>query len=78
MPAVTFRHEIGHALGFRHIDVPNTLMYHASNRGPGLPTDAERYHAAIAYSRQAGNRDPDIDVATVTPLSTRSTVIVAD
>jgi hypothetical protein len=49
-----------------------------SNRGPGLPNDAERYDAAIAYSRQAGNRDPDIDAATATPLSARSSVIVTD
>jgi hypothetical protein len=29
----------------------------------------ERYHAAIAYSRPVGNRDPDDDSSTATILS---------
>lgn len=79
---VVFQHEIGHALGFWHVDQPGSLM-HAS--GPGeVPlsqkrlSDAERYHAAIAYSRSAGNRDPDNDAVTSTPLSVRSGIVVID
>ena len=70
------RHEMSHALGFSHIDVPNSLMYYRTNRGAGLPTDLERYHAAIAYQRQAGNRDPDNDSPTSTPLAVRDRVVV--
>ncbi len=76
VPPVSFRHEMGHALGFFHIDVPNSLMYQASNRGDGLPTELEKYHARIAYNRSAGNRDPDIDAPTATPLAARDRTIV--
>jgi len=76
VPAIVMRHETSHALGFFHIDVPNSLMYFRTNRGPGLPTDGERYHAAIAYARQSGNRDPDNDAPTSTPLVARHPVIV--
>lgn len=70
-----FEHEIGHALGFWHVQRPDALM----NAIAGLdatPTDAERYHAAIAYSRQSGNRDPDQDAVTSTPLAVRERVVV--
>ena len=76
LPAIVMRHEMGHSLGFFHIDVPNSLMYYRTNRGAGLPADGERYHAAIAYRRQAGNRDPDNDSPTSTPLVVRHPVIV--
>jgi len=76
VPAIVMRHELGHALGFWHIDVPNSLMYFQANRGPGLPTDLEKYHAAIAYSRSAGNRDPDIDALTAAPLSTGTRIVI--
>jgi hypothetical protein len=33
------------------------------------PSARERYHAAIAYSRPVGNRDPDDDSSTATILS---------
>jgi hypothetical protein len=68
------RHEFGHALGFRHVDVPSALM-NAQYAGGKLPSDAERHHAAIAYARQTGNRDPDSDSPTVTPLRLSSTVV---
>lgn len=73
---IAFRHEMAHALGFFHIDVPNSLMHHRGNFGPGLPTDSERYHAAIAYRRQAGNRDPDNDDPRNAPLRLATPVIV--
>lgn len=59
------KHEMGHALGFWHTDHRNDLMYNApagtSNDCDNNPSERERYHAALAYKRQAGNRDPDID-----------------
>lgn len=54
------RHEIGHVMGFFHTNGPTDLM-----RNPVRavqPSARESYHAAIAYSRQAGNVDPDDDL----------------
>jgi hypothetical protein len=62
-------HEISHCLGLGHITVtgvpPNAegLM---GKFGPGSwklarLTDAEKFHAAILYSRPVGNAHPDID-----------------
>lgn len=73
-----FQHELGHALGFWHIDVPNSLMNCCGNLRSIVLTDAEKYHAAIAYHRQSGNRDPDIDASTAAPLSVRSSIVVVD
>lgn len=78
VPAIVIRHELGHALGFWHIDAPNSLMFFQTNRGPGLPTELEKYHAAIAYSRSPGNRDPDVDALTAAPLSAGPRVIIVD
>ena len=63
-------HEVGHALGFFHTSDRRSLMYpFASGRCPSAAlTAADRHHAAIAYSRPRGNRDPDRDPQT-TPLA---------
>lgn len=61
---ITFMHEIGHAMGFSHLATFGYVM--SDKRGssePTFPTEAERYHAAIAYSRPWGNIDPDVDIA---------------
>ena len=63
-------HELGHALGFWHTDSTNDVMYYQyRNNCDPLPSARERYHAAIAYSRPVGNRDPDDDSQTSVVLS---------
>lgn len=75
----SIQHEIGHALGFWHIDVRGALMNGALRWDAGTSlTDGEKYHAAIAYHRQPGNRDPDSDAVTSTPLAVRSGMLVID
>jgi hypothetical protein len=54
-------HEITHTMGFWH--TPDVFV--DSFSGPGCPGSGRpahtRYHAALAYSRPVGNRDPDVD-----------------
>lgn len=76
---VIFQHEIGHALGFSHVDALDALMHPGGRSPAGVHlSEQERYHAAIAYSRQRGNTDPDNDAVTSTPLSVRSNIMVVD
>jgi len=66
----TVRHELGHAMGFWHTGNADDLMYSGgANECEHLPSARERYHAAIAYSRPVGNRDPDDDSQTSVVLS---------
>jgi hypothetical protein len=57
----TVRHEVGHAMGFYHTGDPADLMHRVAGQCDQLPSAREVYHAAIAYSRPVGNRDPDMD-----------------
>ena len=72
-------HEIGHALGFWHLDFQNALMHSEFELHHRTITDGERYHASIAYKRFAGNRDLDVDATNVGPRSvTSDPVLIVD
>ena len=71
-------HEIGHALGFWHLDFQNALMHPSYGIPHKAITDGERYHGSIAYTRFAGNRDLDVDADNVGPRSTGDRVLVID
>ena len=57
-------HEITHVMGYWH--TPDVLVETFSGTGcPGSGRPAHtRYHAALMYSRPAGNTDPDVDPPT--------------
>jgi hypothetical protein len=68
----TIWHELGHALGFYHTgdsrDVMSGVTWYLSQGDDG-PTARELYHAALAYKRPVGNRDPDNDPASAVSLA---------
>ena len=53
-------HELGHALGYRHVTARTSIMNPAI--GPE-PTDFDRAAAVLAFQRPIGNRSPDVDPA---------------
>jgi len=59
-----FAHELGHAMGFFHVDRVGSMMYptQLSNLAAAdAPTEAEARAMAFAYARPRGNRDVDVD-----------------
>lgn len=59
-------HELGHALGFRHVDAGHLMSNPVAT---GTPSAAERAAGAVAYARHAGNRDVDQDSLTSAVLA---------
>jgi hypothetical protein len=53
-------HELGHALGYQHVESRTSIMN--PSIGPE-PTEFDRAGAIIAFERPVGNRSPDIDPA---------------
>jgi hypothetical protein len=51
-------HELGHALGYQHVESRASIMN--PSIGPE-PTEFDRAGAVIAFSRPVGNRSPDVD-----------------
>jgi hypothetical protein len=51
-------HELGHALGYQHVQATPSIM--RPSIGPE-PTEFDRQAARIAYRRPIGNRAPDVD-----------------
>lgn len=60
-PAVrlrTVKHELGHALGFRHSPSQDDLMFGSGASCDLNPSARELYHAGIAYTRPIGSSAP--------------------
>jgi hypothetical protein len=53
-------HELGHALGWRHVTGPTSVMNAAASQ---LPTEFDRAGSKIAHQRPPLNRAPDTDQA---------------
>jgi len=59
-------HELGHALGYQHVEARASIMN--PSIGPE-PNDFDRAGAMIAFQRPVGNRAPDVDPSSSSPLA---------
>jgi hypothetical protein len=82
VPGSVTVHEVGHAMGFFHVSDRNSVMFpfDSGDCRAGVLSQAEAFHAAIAYSRPRGNTDPDRDPSTSATVaaSTLSGPLVAN
>jgi hypothetical protein len=60
-------HELGHALGYQHVDLRPSIMN--PSVGPE-PNEFDRAGALIAFQRPVGNRSPDVDPENAIAAST--------
>jgi hypothetical protein len=75
----TIVHEIGHVMGYKHTTLERAMMEGGAPLYQCDLTDitaAERFHAAIMYSRPIGNRDPDSDPDTFRAAGTGPAEVV--
>ena len=79
VPGEVVTHEVGHALGFRHVSDRRSVMFPYTTAGcpAGVLSADERYHAPLAYRRSPGHVEPDTDTD-VTPLAAGMPIEVAN
>jgi len=70
-------HEVGHALGFWHVDHGIMTPVVSRECADVKFTEAERVHAQLAYKRPVGNMDPDRDPANSSAAITGDAKMVA-